>query len=60
MSQINCTPLLFSWCSFLTIKKHQMNNETFPAYLAFGKLNQQSIRQQGDQRKADYELMGSK
>ncbi len=37
-----------------------MNNETFPAYLAFGKLNQQSIRHVGDQRKAEYELLGNK
>jgi hypothetical protein len=37
-----------------------MNNENFPAYLAFGKLNQQSIRQEGDQQKADYELLGNK
>jgi hypothetical protein len=37
-----------------------MNNENFPAYLAFGKLNQQSIRQEGNQRKADYELLGNK
>ena len=37
-----------------------MNKETFPAYLAFGKFNQQSIRQEVDHRKAEYELLGNR